>query len=126
MSTKIRMKVASVSHEPPTHMGGWARAPFRVPNLPVFLSLLPTEERWPGGGDTSDRLFDRPVEKVRIKTEREGERDAQIIRPMIGPAFAPMNPPVPTVIMLTEEEFNSLGRPTLNDDVTLIIERETG
>jgi len=117
------MKVSSVSHDPPTHMGGYSARQFRIPNLPIFLSLYPSEERWPGGGDTAERLIERPVEKVRIKTETEGERDAQIIRPMMGPSIMAMNPPVPTTIMLTESEFNSLGRPTLGDELALTIER---
>ena len=121
MPTKIKMKVTSVSHDPPMHMGGYMGPKPRVPNLPIFLSLFPSEERWPVGIDASEKLIERPVEKVRIKTETEGERDAQIIRPMVGGVS--MNPPVPTTIMLTESEFNSLERPTLGDEVTLTIER---
>jgi hypothetical protein len=123
MPTKLRMKVTSVSNDPPLHMGGYSRTPFRVPNAPIFLSLYPSEERFPGGGDNSERLLERPVEKVRIKTENEGERDAQIIRPMIGPALMSMNPPIPTTIMLTMEEFTSLGKPTIGDEVMLTFER---
>ena len=105
------------------HMGGYVGPRLRIPNLPIFLSLFPSEERWPGGIDTSERLIERPVEKVRIKTETEGEKDAQIIRPMVGPSMRGMNPPVLTTIVLTENEFDSLGRQTLGDEVTLTIER---
>ena len=123
MPTKIKMKVTSLSHDPPMHMGGYMGPKPRIPNLPIFLSLFPSEERWPFGGiDASERLIERPVEKVRIKTESEGEKDAQIIRPMVGSSVG-MNPPVPTTIMLTESEFDGLGRPTLGDEVTLTIER---
>lgn len=105
------------------HMGWFVGPNPRIPNLPIFLSLFPSEERWPTGVDSSEKLIERPVEKVRIKTETEGERDAQIIRPMVGPSMIGMNPPVPTTVMLTESEFNNLGRPTLGDELALTMER---
>ena len=117
------MKVTSVSHDPPTHMGGYVGPKPRVPDPPIFLSLSPSEERWPVGINASEKLIERTVEKVRIKTETEGERDAQIIRPMIGPSMIGMNPLVPTTIMLTEGKFDSLERPMLSNEVVLTIER---
>ena len=123
MPLTIKMKVTAVSKESP-HMPGMSfnRGPFSELNPFVFISLVPAEQRkLPSSPKSPERLLDRPSEKVRIKSE-DGERDAEIIRPMVEWNES-MMPSIPVVVTLSTEEFEGIGRPTLGDMLTLTIEK---
>ena len=116
------MKVTAVSKESP-HMPGmsWNSGPYSQLNPFVYLSLVPAEPKKLSSKPKSpERLLEHPTEKVRIKSEGEGEREAEIIRPMVQWNEA-MMPSVPVVVTLSAEEFEGIGRPTLGDRLTLTI-----
>jgi hypothetical protein len=124
MSLKIKMKVTGVSRDAPNMPGmSFGRGgPFSELSPFVFLSLVPAEQRKiPTSPKSPEKLLERPSEKVRIKSE-EGERDAEIIRPM-AQWNESMLPSIPVVVTLSMEEFEGIGRPTLGDKLTLTIEK---
>jgi len=124
------MRVESVSHDAPNMPGmHWNRSQFGIPeDAPVILNLAPTEERMASmdtRNEGRERIVEPPREKVRIKTESQGERDAEIIRPMMGGiTSAMMTPFFPTMVLLSVAEFNELGRPTIGDKISITIDRE--
>jgi hypothetical protein len=124
MSIAIKMKVTAVSKEVPQMPGfAYARGPFPDLNPFVYVTLLPAEQRKPATTKGQERFVEAPMEKVRIKSEGEGERDAQIIRPMRQWSES-MIPSVPVILTISNEEFESIGRPTLGDVITLTIQKE--
>lgn len=123
MPLTIKMKVTAVSKEIPNMPGmSFSRGPFAELSPFVFISLVPAEQRkLPVSPKSSERLLERPTEKVRIRSE--GEREAEIIRPMMQWNES-MIPSIPVVVTLSTEEFEGIGRPTLGDRLTLTLEKD--
>jgi hypothetical protein len=136
LSIKIQMKVDSISHDTPMMPGmGFSRPAFGMPSeAPLFLSLVASDER----AEAMESYFEEVMRerfqrrqgdpsrmKVKIKTEGEGERDAEITTPPFPRGMGAMMPKIPTILMLSTEEFASLGKPTIGDIIAITIDRES-
>jgi hypothetical protein len=130
LAVKMNMKVDSVSHDSPIMSGmHFQRTPFSsLEEAPIFVSLVPTEERAAsmyGDDSGKERIMEPPRERVRIRTENQSEKEAEIIRPMVGGITSGMMVQrVPTVVLLSLAEFNDLGRPTIGDRISITVETE--
>ena len=127
------MKVDSISHDSPVMPGmGFSRPMgFGVPSeAPLYVSLVPTDKRAEVFQIHFEELMRQRTErgssmKVKIKTQGEQEKEAEITPPQIPRGIGPMMPKIPTILMLSTAEFTSLGKPTIGDTITITIDRES-
>ena len=123
MSVEIEMKVVGVSRDSPNMpgMSYSSRGPFAKLIPFVFLSLVPDQPKVIQQAKSPEKLVEPPIERVRIRSESEGERDAEIIRPMRQWDESMLASQFPVVVTLSNEEFERIGRPTLGDRITLTL-----
>ncbi len=131
--TNVKMKVTSVTqHDPSMPIGGFV-SPFGVGSDRIYVSALrqdlppPSipEGVWASMSPPEPMPFD-----VKIKTDNQGEeKDARLTisrgeaRRMQAQMMEQRMNRNPTVIPLTTEEYESLGRPTVGDVIELTVHR---